>query len=262
MQSGIGKYTKIIAVIVAIILCSFASVPASGETTFTAKTLDDHGNVTVMEVTGNYDAKNPDGTSNVLARQEIAKEFYRLHKDEYDFLVIFTNFDFAMPEIETVAFYTGVKNDIISDTEYYFWGTKGDPPVVTQLPIFPESAATLKSPQLRIRPFFLVGNEGNLYKEESVSNYALTNMDRLLADALPARTLAAGKRAVPSLLKDGSNEEVNSDMQSKFKTQKTTGIYWPSVRQDQPNWRHSDLREVAYTYLYKIFNKFVEPGGQ
>ncbi len=78
---------------------------------FTATTLGDYGNVTVMEVTGNYDADNPDGTTNAGPRQAIAKEFYRLHKDEYDFLVIFTNFDFTMPEPEAVAFYTGVKND-------------------------------------------------------------------------------------------------------------------------------------------------------
>lgn len=78
---------------------------------FKADTLGDYGNVTVMEVNGTYDAENADGTANTSTRQAIAKEFYRLHKDEYDFLVIFTNFDFAMPKTETVAFYTGVKND-------------------------------------------------------------------------------------------------------------------------------------------------------
>jgi len=78
---------------------------------FTANTLGDYGNVTVMEVTGNYDAKNPDGAWNYIPRQEIAKEFFRIHKDEYDFLVIFSNFDFQMPDTETKALYLGVKND-------------------------------------------------------------------------------------------------------------------------------------------------------
>lgn len=78
---------------------------------FTAKSIGDHGNVTVMEVTGNYDANNPDGSTNALPRQIIAKEFFKTHKDEYDFLVIFTNFGFKMPEKETSAFYEGVKND-------------------------------------------------------------------------------------------------------------------------------------------------------
>ena len=79
---------------------------------FTATALGDYGNVTVMEVTGNYDAKNPDGTINDVPRQVIAKEFFRLHKDEYDFLVIYSNFNFQMPEAEAEAFYLHVKNDI------------------------------------------------------------------------------------------------------------------------------------------------------
>ena len=78
---------------------------------FTADTIGDYGNVTVMEVTGNYDAKKPDGTVNDIPRQVIAKEFFRLHKDEYDFLVIYSNFDFQMPDEDTKAFYLGVKND-------------------------------------------------------------------------------------------------------------------------------------------------------
>jgi subtilase family serine protease/prenyltransferase beta subunit len=78
---------------------------------FTAKTIGDYGNVAVMEVTGNYDAKNPDGSINHVPRQAIAKEFFRTHKDEYDFLVIFSNFPFQMPDAEAKAFYFGVRND-------------------------------------------------------------------------------------------------------------------------------------------------------
>jgi large repetitive protein len=78
---------------------------------FTAHQLGDYGNVTVMEVTGNYDAKNPDGSVNALPRQAITKEFLRLHKDEYDFVVVFTNFGFQMPDSETAGFYEGIKND-------------------------------------------------------------------------------------------------------------------------------------------------------
>jgi len=79
---------------------------------FTAKNLGDYGNVTVMEVTGNYDAKNADGSLNTLSRQVITKEFLKTHKDEYDFIVIFTNFDFQMIDKEAKAFYSGVKNDV------------------------------------------------------------------------------------------------------------------------------------------------------
>jgi len=79
---------------------------------FMATTIGDYGNVTVMEVTGNYNAKNPDGSINALPRQEIAKEFLRLHPDTYDFLVFFSNFDFSMPDPAAKAFYLEVKNDI------------------------------------------------------------------------------------------------------------------------------------------------------
>ena len=102
------------------------NTPLSSAQTFTATALGDYGNVTVMEVSGNYDAKNPDGTINSAPREAIAKEFYSLHKDEYDFLVIFTNFNFSMPSAGAKAFYTGVKNDIqgigletFDSTSYY-----------------------------------------------------------------------------------------------------------------------------------------------
>ncbi len=79
--------------------------------TFAATTLGEYGNVTVMEVVGNYNANNTDGSINALPRQEIAKEFFRNHQDSYDFLVVLSNFDFAMPDAQAAAFYMGVKND-------------------------------------------------------------------------------------------------------------------------------------------------------
>lgn len=96
------------AVTIALFMLLMIFTPAES---FTAATLADHRNVTVMEVTGNYDANNPDGSINADPRKAIAKEFYRLHKDEYDFLVIFSNFGFQMPEADAKAFYLGVKND-------------------------------------------------------------------------------------------------------------------------------------------------------
>ncbi|MBI5026926.1 MAG: hypothetical protein HZC12_09445 [Nitrospirae bacterium] len=101
---------NLLSVLICVYLCPILlSVSFAQE--FTAKTLGNYGNVTVIEVTGNYDAKNPDGTINSVPRETIAKEFFNIHKDEYDFLVIFSNFDFQMPETEVKAFYLGVKND-------------------------------------------------------------------------------------------------------------------------------------------------------
>ncbi|MCF8056075.1 MAG: hypothetical protein K9K37_05500 [Desulfocapsa sp.] len=80
---------------------------------FIVTTLAHTSDIAVYEVVGNYDAEMPDGSNNVFSRQEIVKEFYKAHPDEYDFLVIFSNFDFQMPENEAIAFYQGVKNDVL-----------------------------------------------------------------------------------------------------------------------------------------------------
>jgi hypothetical protein len=82
---------------------------------FSATSLADYGNVAVMEVTGGYYSKNPDGSVNSGPRKAIAGEFFRTHKDEYDFLVVFSNFDFPMPDDNYArAFYLSVNcHDIV-----------------------------------------------------------------------------------------------------------------------------------------------------
>lgn len=100
---------------------SFSGTLNSGETrivnvplrkTFSVTTLADYGSVTVMEVAGYYDARNADGSLNIAPRQEIAKEFFQLHPDAFDFLVIFSNFTYAMPDPAAKGFYLEVKNDV------------------------------------------------------------------------------------------------------------------------------------------------------
>ena len=91
-------------------LLIFTVLPSHAED-FTVRNLADYGNVTIMEVSGNYDENKPDGTPNVLPRQLIAREFFKTHKDEYDTIVIFSNFDFKMKD-KALAFYLHVKNDV------------------------------------------------------------------------------------------------------------------------------------------------------
>lgn len=77
--------------------------------------LGDHGNVTVMRFSGDpsrYSANLANGTANYAPRASIAQKFYETHGDEYDFFVIFTNFDFAMPQTGAKAFYSEIRNDI------------------------------------------------------------------------------------------------------------------------------------------------------
>lgn len=79
---------------------------------FTASSLGDFDHVTVMEVSGNYDAIDSYGRVDMSARRAIAREFYRSHGDDYDFLVIFTNFEFRMPSPQAKAFFSPAKNDV------------------------------------------------------------------------------------------------------------------------------------------------------
>lgn len=70
---------------------------------FTATSLGDHGNVTVMQTTGVFDAYLSNGTYNSHA--------YKTHKNDIDFFVIFSNFTYQMLEDSSAAFYSPVKND-------------------------------------------------------------------------------------------------------------------------------------------------------
>ena len=63
----------------------------------------DIGNVTVMELSGDYDL----GLD--APRQQVAARFYATHPDQYDFLIVFTTFEF--PTGEAVAFYNSLRND-------------------------------------------------------------------------------------------------------------------------------------------------------
>lgn len=77
---------------------------------FSASNLGDVGNVTAMEITGNFDGENPDGSQNDLPRKAVAAEYFKTHPDK-DFLIFFSSFDYTMPEGEVKGFYTEVKND-------------------------------------------------------------------------------------------------------------------------------------------------------
>lgn len=104
------KRALAVALVALAVLTSVVS--ASAEEPFTATMVGDYGNVTVMQVAGNYDELTPEGEANSLPRELIAQEFYATHTDDYDFLVIFSNFDFKF-EPDAIAFYLGVKNDTL-----------------------------------------------------------------------------------------------------------------------------------------------------
>jgi subtilase family serine protease/flagellar hook assembly protein FlgD/fibronectin type 3 domain-containing protein len=72
----------------------------------------DIGPLAVVEHDGSsYDMFEADGvTPNEAARARVARRFYETHGDNYDFLVVFTNFEFSTPGL--LAFFNPVRNDV------------------------------------------------------------------------------------------------------------------------------------------------------
>ena len=73
---------------------------------------------------------------------------------------------------------------------------------------------------------------------------------QLLNEAIPAMSLAVGANYTARF-----GDSKNYDMPSLY----ASGSHWPSARGSNasgvPSWHHSDMREVAYIYLYQFFDK-------
>jgi subtilase family serine protease/flagellar hook assembly protein FlgD len=71
----------------------------------------DVGNIAVIEHEGGDYAKDlSPGVPNYDARAAVARRFYETHGDDYDFLVVFTNFEFDTGP--ALAFFNFVRNDV------------------------------------------------------------------------------------------------------------------------------------------------------
>lgn len=105
---------------------------------------------------------------------------------------------------------------------------------------------------MRTTPFFnRKAGDSALYDETTGSAYAASTMvrNRLLAQAIPARTLPAGANYLKALPPDN-----NKDMQTEYTNE------WP-IKRTEDNWRHGDVKEVAYPFVYKLFDAILDFGG-
>jgi hypothetical protein len=116
----------------------------------------------------------------------------------------------------------------------------------------PAQAAQLSDEQLRQRPFFDLSYDPDLYGANG-SPYAQANGNRLLSDAFPARTLPVGANEVARLSPQGQPSR-NFDMNTEYKNG------WPFDRPSDNRWLHSDVRQVAYMFIYRLFDSFVTLG--
>lgn len=123
--------------------------------------------------------------------------------------------------------------------------------------LFPPDEVNILTPLsiFRIDPLFKKRvDDADLFKETSGGSFAMLNRNRLLAEAIPALTFAAGKKQVDAF----GTLYNNLDMQAKLKNG------WPperSMDQESKKWKHGDIRDVSYPYVCPLFLKFVELGG-
>ncbi len=107
------------------------------------------------------------------------------------------------------------------------------------------TANQLTPSQLKVQPFFDLGQASPL-AEPGGSDWAEKNREQLLAEAIPATTVAAGG-------KGGKRMEVSPyfDIDNNFDMQTTFTNGWPQERIDNEieGWRHSDLKNVSYLYI-------------
>jgi Alpha/beta hydrolase of unknown function (DUF900) len=82
---------------------------------------------------------------------------------------------------------------------------------------------------------------------------ARAHRNQLLAEMFPARTLPAGANAITKLA------SANFNMPELFITDRS---YWPNKRTfaGVPEWRHSDIKQIAYPHLYQLFLKWKTVG--
>ncbi len=138
--------------------------------------------------------------------------------------------------------------------DYYSEDTMSDGSTMQIRPMRIADADALTDEELRAMPFFQfnTADATALLDPNTGSQYAMLNRDRLLSESFPALTYPAGRNRVEYFDVSGG---INIDMQTSFKTKKNTcpdTICWPTER-DQPAWRHSDVREVGFLYMYPLF---------
>jgi hypothetical protein len=81
------------------------------------------------------------------------------------------------------------------------------------------------------------------------SDIVEAHRNQLLAEMFPARTLPAGANNILKL------EDRNFDMPALY----VNG--WPAERGAIRDWLHSDLKVVAYPYIFELFEKWTTLGA-
>jgi pimeloyl-ACP methyl ester carboxylesterase len=131
-------------------------------------------------------------------------------------------------------------------------------------PYTPEQALALTDDELKAKPFFNAsGPHAAIYDSNQATASAhagnYLNRSEILARMIPALTPATGKTSIKMFNPPGGQSK-NIDMQASFQTG------WPREREDNPiprlqrAWYHSDLIDIAYIYINRLYSNLVEIG--
>ena len=123
----------------------------------------------------------------------------------------------------------------------------------------PEEANGLVDAQLVNNPFFTSGPED--VHNDNGGMYVAEHRNTLLAEMIPARTLpAGGNRVLSSAFVRPDGEDRNFNLTS---TDFQNG--WPQERlsndSQRNRWLHSDINNVAYSFTWKLFDRFKTLGA-
>jgi len=136
----------------------------------------------------------------------------------------------------------------------YSYGAYTNSSGVTGITWYAESPSVAKNinpTNLITKPFFLKSYP-DLFSTNSATAkaYAVNNNKALLAQAIPARSFAVGRNAV-----DSTNIYNNVNMNNYRLT------LWPSSRDEDSGWQHSDVKNVSYLYTKDVYDYMVDEGG-
>lgn len=111
---------------------------------------------------------------------------------------------------------------------------------------FRKAISKLTDDDLKRHPVFKPFNESWLFTTNCVSTNMIsaTMRSRILADGIPATSFAAGANPI-------GNGGVSGNIDYAVCK---SDIGWP--RRDG-SWRHSDIKKLAYHFVYKFFRKIV-----
>jgi len=107
---------------------------------------------------------------------------------------------------------------------------------------------------LKTTPFFFMGDSRmDALVGSGGSSEAQQNQSKYLAEMVPALSYASGANQIVKLTAD-SGEQRNFNMPDIYQNG------WPSVRMGDLSWLHSDIKTIAYPYIYQFYDKMVELG--